>query len=136
VVVLIRSQVRDIRDSAPNGSQDRFISLQDVCQMARAVEEENIRLHKEDAISTKLWVDRLKAKNIHIFYKDKLNPPPSGSKLQGEDFVMCIQTAFQVDAFQRLGNGFIGIDATHNITQYPDFLLFTIVARDRWGHGA
>ncbi len=134
--VLIRLQVRDICDSAPNGSQDQFISLQDICRMARAVEEENIRLHKEDAISTKLWVDRLKAKNIHIFYKDKLNPPPSGSKLQGEDFVMCIQTAFQADAFQHLGNGFIRIDATHNITQYPDFLLFTIVARDQWGHGA
>jgi hypothetical protein len=104
--------------------------------MARAVKEDNIKLHKEDAISTKLWVDRLKARNTSIFYKDKLDSPPSGSKLQGEDFILCIQTAFQADAYQRLGNGFIGIDATHNITQYPDFLLFTIVARDRWGHGA
>jgi hypothetical protein len=133
---LIQSQVRDIWDSAPDGSQDRFISLQDVCQMARAVEEEDIRLHEEDGISTKLWVDRLKATNIHSFYKDKLDPPPSGSRLQGEDIILCIQTAFQADAFRRLGNGFIGIDATHNITQYRDFLLFTIVARDRWGHGA
>ena len=104
--------------------------------MARTVEEEDIRLHKEDGISTKLWVDRLKANNTHTFFKDKVDSPPSGSKLQREDFIMCIQTAFQADAFRRLGNGFIGIDATHNITQYPDFLLFTIVARDRWGHGA
>jgi hypothetical protein len=49
---------------------------------------------------------------------------------------MCIQTTFQADMFQHLGNGFIGIDATHNVTQYPDFLLFTIVVRDQWGHGA
>src|SRR5216683_7519629 len=118
VAVLIQLQVHDIWDSAPNGSWDQFISLQDVCRMACMVEEENIRLHKEDAILTKLWVDRLKVKNIHIFYKDKLDPPPSGSKLQGEDFVMCIQTAFQADAFQHLGNGFIRINATHNITQY------------------
>ena len=48
---------------------------------------------------------------------------------------MCIQTPFQVDAFWRLGNGFIGIDATHNVTQYHNFLLFTIIARDRWGRG-
>lgn len=40
-----------------------------------------------------------------------------------------------MDAFRRLGDGFIGIDATHNTTQYQDLLLFTIVARDRWGHG-
>ncbi len=104
--------------------------------MACVVQEENIRLHKEDAISTKLWVDRLKAKNICIFYKDKLDPSPSGSKLQEEDFVICIQTAFQADTFQRLGNRFIRIDATHNITQYLDFLLFTIIVRDQWGHGA
>ena len=103
--------------------------------MARAVEEENIRLHEEDSISTKLWVDRLKAKNTHIFYKDKRDPPPSGSKLQGEGFILCIQTTFQADMFQHLGNGFIRIDATYNITQYLDFLLFTIVARDQWGHG-
>ena len=94
------------------------------------VEEENIRLHIEDAISTKLWVDRLKAKNINTFYKDKLDLPPSGSKLQGEDFIMCIQTAFQADVYQCLRNGFISINATYNITQYPDFLLFTIVMRD------
>jgi hypothetical protein len=132
---LIQSQARDIRDSAPDGSRDQFISLQDVCRMARAVKEENIRLHKEDAISTKLWVDRLKAKNTHIFYKNKLDPPPSGLKLQGKDFILCIQTTFQADVFRCLGNGFISIDATHNITQYPDFLLFMIVARDQWGHG-
>jgi len=56
-VDLIQSQVRDIRDSAHDGSRDRFISLHDVCRMARAVKEENIRLHKEDGISTKLWLD-------------------------------------------------------------------------------
>jgi hypothetical protein len=80
--------------------------------MAHVVEEEDIRLHIEDAISIKLWVDQLKAKNINIFYKDKQDLPPSGSKLQGEDFIMYIQTAFQVDTYQHLGNGFIGIDVT------------------------
>jgi hypothetical protein len=78
---LIQLQACDIRDSAPNGSWDRFISLQDICWMAHTVEEEDIRLHEEDGISTKLWVDRLKATNIDSFYKDKLDPPPSGSRL-------------------------------------------------------
>jgi hypothetical protein len=103
--------------------------------MARAIEQECIRLHTEDAISTKLWVDRLKADNLNIFYKDKLDSPPIGSRLQKDTFVLCIQTSFQMDAFRRLGNGFIGIDATHNVTQYQDLLLFTIIARDCWGHG-
>ena len=103
--------------------------------MAHVIEEEEIRLHDEDGVSTKLWRDRLEAENIRAFLKDKITSPPPGSNLDKEAFVMCIQTPFQLDAFRRLGNGFIGIDATHNITQYQNFLLFTIVARDRWGRG-
>jgi hypothetical protein len=103
--------------------------------MARALEEEKIRLHPEDGISTKLWIDRFKASNVLVFNKDKLSHPPPGSGLDQDLFILCIQTKFQLDAFRRIGNGFIGIDATHNITQYQDLLLFTIIARDRWGHG-
>jgi hypothetical protein len=127
--------VRAVRDSAPDGSRDRFIAPKDVNRMARALDDEKIRLHPEDAISTKLWVDRLKADNALVFYKDKIGLPPPDSRLDQDLFILCIQTEFQLDAFRRLGNGFIGIDATHNITQYQDLLLFTIIARDHWGHG-
>ena len=103
--------------------------------MARYHENDKICLHAEDALSIRLWVDKLKSRKAQIFYKDKIDRPPQGSTLHQDAFVFCIQTAFQVDAFRRLGDGFIGIDATHNITNYQDLLLFTIVARDRWGHG-
>jgi hypothetical protein len=119
--------VRFICDSAPQGSRDRFITLTDVSRLSRVINEEKIRLHPEDAISTRLWIDHLKSDNVNTFYKDKLDQPPSGSRLQPNVFILCMQTRFQLEAFQRLGNGFIGIDATHNITQYQDLLLFTII---------
>jgi hypothetical protein len=72
---------------------------------------------------------------IHVFYKDKSNPSPFGSNLDKEAFIMCIQMPFQMDAFQHLSDGFIRIDAMHNITQYAEFLLFTIITRDQWAHG-
>jgi hypothetical protein len=127
--------VRLICNSAPQGSQDRFITLTDVGRLLRVINEEKIRLHPEDAISTRLWIDHIKSDNVNAFYKDKLDQPPSGSRLQPNVYILCMQTRFQLEAFRRLGNGFIGIDATHNITQYQDLLLFTIIARDRWGHG-
>ena len=102
---------------------------------AQQIEQGKIQLHLEDAISTKLWVDRLKDNNVKIFLKDKATDPPLGSYLDKTCFILCIQTPFQLDAFRRLGNGFIGINATHNMTQYLDFLLFMIIARDWWGHG-
>ena len=43
--------------------------------------------------------------------------------------------AEQRQHYRRLGDYFIGIDATHNITIYEGLQLFTIIARDRWGHG-
>jgi hypothetical protein len=97
--------------------------------MGRSIENDKICLHSEDAISTKVWVDKLKSDNTRIFYKDKLDLPPPGSSLQQDIFVICIQTSFQLDAFRRLGNGFIGIDGTHNITQYEGMELFTVIAR-------
>ena len=103
--------------------------------MARALDNEKIRLHPGDAISTRLWLDRFKADNTLVFYKDKIGLPPPDSRLDQDLFILCIQSEFQLDAFRRLGNGFIGINVMHNITQYQDLLLFMIIARDRWGHG-
>src|SRR6267142_62373 len=103
--------------------------------MSCVVEQETIRLHPEDAISIRLWMDRLKKENMNVFYKDKLTPPPA-SRLQGDTFILFVQTPFLIDAFRCLGDGvFIGIDATHNVPHFWDLLLFTIIARDRWGHG-
>jgi hypothetical protein len=102
--------------------------------MSWVIEQETIQLHTEDAISTRLWVDKLKSNDVNVFYKDKLEQPPSGSGLQQDAFILCIQTPYQLDAFQCLGSGFIGIDATHNTTQYQDLQLFTIITRDQWGH--
>jgi len=99
------------------------------------LENDEIRLHSDDAISTRLLIEQLSSKGTLTFYKDKQDRAPIDSRLPDDAFVLCIQTSFQLDTFQRLGNGFIGINATHNTTQYQDLLLFTIIARDHWGHG-
>lgn len=125
----------DPRSGKPNNSHDRFISPSHVSKIGRSLLKDEICLHPEDAISIKLWVDKINDEDSLIFHKDRLDPAPEGSGLQDQAFVMCIQTGFQMDAFRHLGNFFIGIDATHNVTQYENYLLFTIIARDRWGHG-
>ncbi len=84
----------------------------------------------------KLWVERLKEENIFIFYKDRLNASPPGLPMHEGHLILCIQTQYQMDMFQHLGNRFIGIDTTHNTTQYKDIMLYTLIAQDNWGHGA
>jgi hypothetical protein len=112
-----------------------LIALEEVNQIGRVLENDKIRLHSEDAISTRLWMEYLSTRGVLTFYKDKQDRAPISSGLPDDAFVLCIQTRFQMDAFRCLGYGFIGIDATHNITQYQDLLLFTIIARDHWGRG-
>ena len=132
---LIHLKVRVIRNTAPRGSHDRLIALKEVNQIAQVLDNHKIRLHPDDAIATRLVMDELSAQGHLIFYKDKQDRTPIHSRLPEDAFVLCLQTNFQLDSYRRLGGGFIGIDATHNITQYQDLLLFTIITRDHWGHG-
>ena len=77
----------------------------------------------------------LQQSGAKVVLKDKLDPPPEGSGLSQDTFVLCIQTEFQRDHFQELGSNFLSINATHNTTQYAGVQLFTLIVRDQWGHG-
>ena len=132
---LIHLKVCVIHNSAPDGSHDQLIALKEVNQIAQALENDKTRLHPSDAVSTRLVMENLAENGVLTFYKDKQDRAPIGLGLPEDAFVLCIQTSFQLDAFQCLGNSFIGIDVTHNITQYYNLLLFTIIARDHWGRG-
>lgn len=125
-----------IRAAAPDGSRDKFADFGDVSRVARVLDAETIRLHPQDGVSVKLWVERLREENTSVFYKDRLDTSPPGLQMHEKDVLLCIQTQYQLDAFRRLGRGFIGIDATHNTTQYEGIMLYTMIARDDWGHGA
>ena len=67
--------MRTIRDTAPMLSRDRYISPEYVNRWAWQIEQKKICLHPEDAISVKLWIERLKDKNINIFLKDNVTAP-------------------------------------------------------------
>src|SRR5712671_270378 len=109
--------------------------LADVSRLGRAVEQQEIHLHPQDAISVQLWVDRFRDNDTLVFYKDKVDQPPLNSQLEKDTFVLCIQARFQLDAFRHLRDRFIGINTMHNVTGYLGFLLFMIVTWDNWGHG-
>lgn len=116
--------------------RDHFLTLGEIARVRKAVDRETIELDPNDATSTRVWSSRLHAAGNLVFYKSKQDLPPDGSGLASDVFVLCIQMKSQLEVFQQLGNTFLSIDATHNVTQYKGILLFTIIARDHWGHGA
>src|ERR1700761_5679325 len=120
---------------APDGSCNKFADFRDVSHATHVLDAETIQLHPEDVISLRLWVERFREENIRVFYKDKIDPSPPDLPMHEDHLIVFLQTQFQLDAFRRLGSRFIGIDATHNTTIYPDMMLYTVIMRDEWGHG-
>lgn len=129
------SQIKKVRIRFSEDERDHYITKGEICRIRKDVERANIQLDANDAQSTRNWVDALRSEGELVYYKDKRDPPPEGSQLASDLFILCLQTKFQKEAYKRLGNAFLGIDATHNVTQYKGILLFTLMARDHWGHG-
>ena len=128
-------QKKKIRSWFSEHERDHYITNGEICRIRKEILRTDIRLDANDAHSTRIWVSKLQSQGDFVYYKDKRDLPPAGSALADNLFALCIQTKFQKDAYKRLGNGFLGIDATHNVTQYKGILLFTLMARDNWGHG-
>jgi hypothetical protein len=65
-----------ISERTPPRSYNHFISQQDITVMARPLENDKICLHLDNVILIKLWIDKLKADDINVFYKDRLDLSP------------------------------------------------------------
>ena len=128
-------QKREMRDIFSEQEQDHYMTMGEIGRIRKDIERESIQLDPNDATLTRIWAETLQSEGNFICYKDKLDRPPEDSNLAKNVFFLCIQMKFQWDAFQRLGNAFLGVDTTHNTTQYEGILLFTMMARDHWGKG-
>ena len=124
-----------MHESCAPGNRDYHITTRDIARLRRIVENQEIRFDDNDAISLRVWASNIQRDGGETLLKDILDPPPPGSGLSPEVFVLCIQTKFQKDQFKKLGSNFVSIDATHNTTEYKGLYLFTIIVRDFWGHG-
>jgi len=96
---LIHLKVRAIQDLAPHGSHDYLIALKEVNQIAHALDNDKIRLHPDDAISTRLLIGQLAAQDTRTFYKDRQDRALIDSRLPGDAFVLCIPNKFPIGRF-------------------------------------
>ena len=97
----------------------------DISCIQRIAEDKKVGLDENDAISVKVWATWLQEAGASVILKDKIDAAPARSGLSPDVFIFCIQTAFQKEQFNLIGSDFLGIDATHNTTQYVGLQLFT-----------
>ena len=128
-------QQKHVQDSCLPMDCDYHITIRDINRFCQIVENEEIHLDDNDAISVRLWVAKLQQGGTAAFLKDRQDPSPQGSNIDNDTFLLCVQTEFQRVRFQARGSDFLSIDATHNTTQYTGVQLYTLIVRDLWGHG-
>lgn len=104
-------------------------------RIEKMIEEETIRLASKDGASVLEWVATLQKRGHFVSLKSSSDASPLNSGLEKNSFVLIIQTQYQQECWQKHGHRFAGIDATHNTTHYENMNLFTLLVRDRWGHG-
>lgn len=115
--------------------RNEFITAADVRRIQKDIEAETIRLDDRDGQSVLNWVENLRSRGELLGFKSSSDAPPPGSGLATDAFALCIQTAYQHECWTKFGNNFAGIDATHNTTHYEGMGLYTVITRDKWGHG-
>ncbi len=125
-----------MRNQFSGDERDHYITKGEISRIRKDIQSADIQLDLNDAQSTWIWVEKLQSQGEFVYYKDKRDRPPERLDLASNLFILCLQSKFQKEAYRCLGNVFLGIDVTHNMTQYKGILLFTLMARDHWGHGA
>ena len=97
-------------------SRRHFCTRADVCRIEKMIEQDTVRLAPQDGPSVLKWIERLREAGHYVEFKGSYDPPPPHSNVENNAF-------------------FAGIDATHNTTHYENMSLFTLLVRDKWGHG-
>ena len=78
---------------------DYYITMHDITCLHHIVEEDHIHLDNNDVISVRLWVTWLQQGGMEVALKDKVDPPPPGSGVEEDSFILCVQTEYQRDRF-------------------------------------
>jgi len=126
----------NLKNLQEQGSQrSEFVTRADVRRLEKMIEQETVRLAAQDGESVLKWVGILRAQGHYVELKTSVQDPPAGSGLEKDVFVLVLQTKYQQECWNEHGDRFSGIDATHNTTHYQNMSLFTLLVRDRWGHG-
>ena len=127
----------DVRDSVAGSlGAETLLSKQSIHNIKRLYNIEGIEKHSNDQTSICAWVAEMQ----QMAFDPVVTFKPQGKCLDGwtgsseDDFLLGIQTEFQLDMMKAFGNSAICVDATHGTNVY-DFLLVTVLVVDDFGEG-
>ena len=126
----------DVDKQSPHYTRQHIITKQDVYNIKRQFNIEGIQRHKDDQTSLCAWVSELTQSSDYnpiLLFKPQ-GQEDSNQTLAKEDFVLGIQTRFQLDTMKLFAGKIVCLDSTHGTNHY-DFKLVTVLVLDDFGEG-
>ena len=118
-------------------TRDLLLTTKDICNISGKLAQETYMLHKNDAQSVRMWVQRNPEKIFYYSESNKEKAKPVEGELTGENmpFTIGIQTPWQRTMMLKYGNGGgISVDATFGTNEkkvlhdlfivMSDFIIF------------
>ena len=132
--VKIESILDEIRNNAGGGIfRDHLVDRKDIINVKHQLNVDLMEKDSKDTKSVDFWVNELQNGTFNpvLVYK------PQGVNeysLPAEDFLLGIQTKYQLDMLKKYGRKIICMDSTHKTNQY-DFQLISVLVIDEFGEG-
>ena len=126
-----------IRDSMYKGiNRGHIITKQDIRNVQNQYNIQGISRHPNDLTSVCAWVEEFKESphNPIILFKTQGKQLENMENVGTDDFILVLQTQFQLDMLKANGNKCICMDATYGVNMYA-FMLISILIIDEYGEG-
>ena len=121
----------DIRDSvAENGLQREHLTMrQDIRNISRKCYNiKGVEKHANDYLSIAAWVEEMKQMEFNPVVTFKQQGTAIDEEgVRQDDFLLAVQTKFQLEMMKTFGNNVICVDAAHGTNLYTSLNLLTSV---------
>eukprot|EP00794_Sanderia_malayensis_P011705 gene11705-12923_t len=124
----------EIRNDTEEGiSRAHLLDRKDIINVKHQFNVDLMEKDSSDTQSVHYWVNELRKGDYNpvLIYKPQ---GTDGYDLPKDDFLLGIQTQYQLEHLMKHGGKVICMDATHGTNQY-DFLLISILVVDDYGEG-
>ncbi len=123
----------DVDEHSPHYTRQHIITKQDVHNIKRQFNIEGVQRHAEDQLSVCALVSEFTESNEYnpvVIFKPQ--DQEDSSPFAKEDFVIGVQTKFQLEMMKLFSGSVVCMDSTHGTNHY-DFKLVTVLVLDDFG---
>ena len=132
--VKVEAILDEIRfDTKAVDNRGHLVARQDIHNIKHQFNIELMKRHKKDTVRVHCWVEELRKCDFNLILVYK----PQGRiefGLPADNFLLGIQTKYQLDQMKKNGSNIICMDATQSTNQY-DFQIITVLVIDHFGEG-